>query len=174
MKIRVVRLILWYSFIIVSGIILQDLYYAYFLINKVDNGELFVMIFSLSVQLIYIYCIVNLILGVYNKLMISLFFIYWISQILVFDFFGNSYTFLYGPITVIFVQFTGDFEWGYIFEIWHNEIIIEYNTLSDMFYIGFNLVALIISVFLFIYYKTYFKDNVGYKNEKLGENKKDD
>ena len=173
MKIRIVKFILWYSFLIVSGIILQDLYYAYLLIINVDNGGLFVMISSFLIQLICIYCIINLIQGVYNKLMISLFFIYWISQILVFNFFGNSFTFLYGPIVVVYTQFKGDFEWGMVNEFWHHEFIIEYNTLSDMFYVGFNMVAVIISMFFFMYNKTYFKDSIRNKHEKSGENKKD-
>lgn len=172
MKIRIVRLILWFSFLIMSGIILQDLYYAYFLINKVDNGGLFVMIFSLLVQLIYIYCTINLIQGVNNKLMIALFIIYWISQILVFNFLGNSYIIFFGPIIVVYLQFTGDFEWGTVYEFWHHEFVIKYNTLSDKVYLGVNLVALIILVFFFMYYKTYFKDSIGYNNEKIGEDKK--
>jgi hypothetical protein len=122
-------------------------------------------------QIICFYCIVNLILGANNKLMISIIFIYWVSQTVFFNFLGYSYTFLYGPIAVVFVQFTGDFGWGTIFEFWHHEFIIKFNTLSDKVYLGVNLVALIISVFLIIYHKTYFKYVIRNNHENSVDNK---
>jgi len=149
MKISLKRLILLYSAVIVAGIILQDFYYAYWYFNKVDTGGLIVMIFSILLQILYLTSIVKVISGITKKLWINLVLLYWFSQIIYFNFFGNSYTILFGPVIAVFTQLKGDFIYNYLFTLWHNELKLSFGDQSADFYIGVNLIAFIIFAYLF-------------------------
>jgi hypothetical protein len=156
------RLILLYSAVIVVSIIIQDLYYAYWYYNKVDTGGLIVMIFSILLQTLYLTSIVKVIRGITKKLWINLVLAYWFSQILFFDFLGNSYSVLFGPVIAVFTQLKGDFRFDYLAKMWHNELKLNLGGLSADFYIGVNLIAFIIFVYLF---QTIWKNENSIKNE---------
>jgi hypothetical protein len=143
------NIFLWYSAILVTGIIVQNFYHAYCFFNKVDTGGVIVMIFSIVLQIIYLTSIVKVIQGIKRKLWVNLVLVYWFSQIIFFDFFGNSYVVLFGPVLAVFMQLKGDFQYDYLIKLWHNELEVYFGGLSADFYIGFNLIAFIIFAYLF-------------------------
>jgi hypothetical protein len=169
MKIKLKRLILLYSAVIVAGIILQDLYYAYWYFNKVDTGGLIVMIFSILLQILYLTSIVKVISGITKKLWVNLVLVYWFSQIVFFDFLGNTYIVLFGPVIAVFTQLKGDFRFDYLGKIWHNQLKLNIGDLSADFYIGINLIAFIIFAYLF---QTIWKNESTIKNESEPDERK--
>lgn len=169
MKIKLKRLILLYSAVIVAGIILQDLYYAYWYFNKVDTGGLIVMIFSILLQILYLTSIVKVISGITKKLWVNLVLVYWFSQIVFFDFLGNTYIVLFGPVIAVFTQLKGDFRFDYLGKIWHNQLKLNIGDLSADFYIGVNLIAFIIFAYLF---QTIWKNESTIKDEAETDEKR--
>ncbi len=161
-RISIRNVLLWYSALLVSGIIMQDFYYAYWYFNKVDTGGLIVMIFSILLQILYLTSIVKVIHGITKKLWVNLVLVYWFSQIVFFDFLGNSYIVLFGPVIAVFMQLKGDFRYDYLGKMWHNELELYYSGQSADFYIGVNLIAFIIFAYLF---QTIWKNERAEKDE---------
>lgn len=169
MKINLKRLILLYSAVIVAGIILQDIYYACLYFNKVDTGGLIVMFFSILLQILYLTSIVKVIRGITKKLWVNLVLVYWFSQIVFFDFLGNTYIVLFGPVIAVFTQLKGDFRFDYLGKIWHNQLKLNIGDLSADFYIGVNLIAFIIFAYLF---QTIWKNESTIKDESETDEKR--
>ena len=127
------------------------------------------MIFSILLQMLYLTSIVKVIRGITKKLWVNLVLLFWFSQIIYFNFFGNSYVILFGPVIAVFTQLKGDFIYNYLFTFWHNEFKLSFGGISAEFYIGVNLIAFIILAYLF---QTIWKNDSNEKDELKTDEKR--
>jgi len=161
-RISIRNVLLWYSAMIAIGTIIQELYYAYWFFNKVDTNGIIMMIFSILLKITFLMSIIKVIQGTKRKLWVNLALLFWFSQIIYFNFFGNSYVILFGPVIAVFTQLKGDFIYNYVFTLWHNEFKLSFGGISAEFYIGVNLIAFIIFAYLF---QTIWKNERAEKDE---------